>query len=91
MIENLVFFGGGKVAEVDKWGFLCYNRNKFHCVKDAINCFRLGLCFALASILFVLLAVYRKSTTVLATADLLATNTFSNTTDLVLAFGGSFA
>ena len=27
--ENLGVFGGGKVAEVDFWRFLCYNRNKF--------------------------------------------------------------
>ena len=39
VIENLVFFGGGVLAEVDKRGFLCYNRNKFHCVKDAVKLF----------------------------------------------------
>ena len=37
--EKLVIFGGGILAEVDKWGFLCYNRNKFHCVKDAVKLF----------------------------------------------------
>ena len=56
--ENLGVFGGGILAEVDKRGFLCYNRNKFHCVKDAGSCFRLGvLGFALTSVLFVLLTV----------------------------------
>ena len=29
----------GWILEVDKWGFLCYNRNKFHCVKDAVKLF----------------------------------------------------
>ena len=27
--EFFADFGGGKVAEVDFWCFLCYNRNKF--------------------------------------------------------------
>ena len=31
--------GAGFLFGVDNWGFLCYNRNKFHCVKDAVNCF----------------------------------------------------
>lgn len=71
--EFFVLFGGGVLAEVDFWCFLCYNRNKFHCVKDAVNCFRLGFFrLALTSILFVLGTVYRQSSTILATTHLLA-------------------
>ena len=61
-------------------------------MKDAVNCFRLGFFrLALTSIFFVLATVYRKSSTVLATAYLLATNTFGGATYVVLAFGTAFA